>query len=219
MAFVFRPDNACPMQNKRRCDPLLLVVGIFTASLPTALLFASVTYLFAATLLAGVITVGLSFFKPNRRRRIVGIGLCILAIVGSFWLIIDAGRSGAPIKLIVPNDYVGEINIYYDKRTGLSPEEADGFWVYRINDDGTFVTSSDRPFLRFHQERVEFRDGRVILDDTHDVFENLGYRVTGDGVLMSGDDPRPDYRWKIERTKANETPTSAPTNEGTKPYR
>ena len=183
-----------------KLDRCLLAVGVLTALIPTTLLFFALTYLFIFTFFAGVAAVVLSMWPAKKIRRIIGISLCAASTLGSFGLLAYASSSGSPVKLIVPNDFVGEIKILEDVKLGKPPLKEDGYWVYRINDDGTLITTSSKPFRRWHQERVEFRDGRIIFDFGKNYFGNHGYKVTGDGLSLSGNDPRPTDHWTIQKT-------------------
>ena len=176
-------------------DHLLLGIGIFTLVIPSAYLFFAVTYLFLVPLLAGLFSVVLAFAPKSKRRRMIGIGACIIAIFGVFGLIMYSNRSGTPIKLVVPDGFVGELTIRFDEVNGTPPIKDDGFWVYRLGDDGTLLTSDDSPFYQWHEFRVVFRDGRFIHDH--------GFQLTGGGVRVTGDDTDRVHYWTLKRSDAN----------------
>lgn len=114
--------------NMKRDRPLLLI-GLLTAVVPTTLLFLAVTYLFAFTLLAGLTTAVLAMWPVTKAERIIGIFLCGATTLGSIGLLTYASSEGSPTKLIVPNNYVGEIRILEDKKAGIPPvkEKVIGF--------------------------------------------------------------------------------------------
>jgi len=145
-------------------------------------------------------------WPATKIRRIIGISLCAASTLGSFGLLTYASSSGSPVKLIVPNDFVGEIKILEDEKLGRPPLKEDGYWVYRINDDGTLITTSGKPFRRWHQERLEFRDGRIIFDFGKNYFGNHGYKVTSSWLSLSGTDPRPTDHWTIQKTGLTQAP-------------
>ena len=184
---------------------------LFRSVFPTIVLFRGVTYLFIITLLAGVVAIGMSFRRRSVFRRCVGTGLCAAATLGSFALVAYASGTGRPIKLVIPNDYTGEIVIALHGQG--TPPEFDGVsWVYRIGDDGRLMTLNDCPFSRWHQMKAEFRDGRVILDMTCDMYEGHGYKLTGGETSIAGNSPWPTYHWRVQRTNVNNAvePTRAP---------
>jgi hypothetical protein len=187
-------------------DPLLLGMGAFTAIVPTAYLFFSVTFLFAIPLAAGIATFVWGLSPSSRKKHIIGIGVCIIATFGAPGLVVFGNRPGRPIKLVIPNDFVGEIRIYRDVVNGIPPEQDETYWIYRLGDDGTLVTSNDRPFYRWHKMRAEFRDGRVILDYSTDTHQNYGYHLRDGGTRISSKDPRRTHRWTLERIDANLIP-------------
>lgn len=190
---------------KKNRDGILLSIGLLTAVIPTVLLFMSVTYLFAATLATGIVATVLGFSNPSKVRRISGISVCTLSVVGSFGLIAYASSSGYPIKPIIPNDFTGEIRIHLDEQNGTPPERTEDYWVYRIGDDGALLTTNVKPFYRWHQTRAEFRDGRVILDYASDIFQNHGYKLEGGGTSITGNDPNPTHHWTLTKLDANKS--------------
>ena len=38
-----------------------------------------------------------------------------------------SGGSGTPIKLVIPNDFVGEVEIRFDEASGTPPTKEEGF--------------------------------------------------------------------------------------------
>ena len=184
---------------KKNRDGILICVGILTALIPTVLLFIFVTYLFFATLVAGLVAALLGFTEPTRVKRITGIFVCVLSIVGSIGLLVYASTSGQAIQLVIPNDYSGEIRIHLDKENGIPPEKTKDYWIYKISDEGTLLTSNTKPFGRWHQTRAEFRDGRVIIDDSSENIQTIGYRLESRGTSITGNDSNPSYHWNLMR--------------------
>ncbi len=182
----------------RERDGLLIGVGLLTVVVPTLLLFLAVTYLFVFTLAAGIAAVMLGLKRPSKMRTRIGLSLCVLTVFGSFGLMAWAGRSGHPIKLVIPNDYTGTINIHLDEENGVAPIKTDDYWIYKIGDDGSLITSNDRPFQQWHKLHVEFRDGRRI--PWHHTDDSLGYVLESGGLSISheGDVEKKTYYWELK---------------------
>ena len=176
-----------------------------TAIIASGYLFLAVTYLFVATLGAGLLTVVLAFGPRSGARRLIGIGACVVATFGSFGLIAYSNKSGASIRLVIPNDFVGKVEIRVDEASGTPPTKEEGVWVYRLDNDGMLVTSDDRPFYKWHQMRTEFRDGRVIVDYAGDEHGAHGFKLTGGEVtvITTEDSSTRVHQWTIERSDVN----------------
>ena len=128
-------------------------------------------------------------------KRYFGIGLCVLATFGPFALI-EYANSGCPIKLVIPNDYVGEISMTWDYQ-GIPPKFEGGCWVYRFGDDGRLLTSNLRPFTRWHKEQAEFRDGRVIHCPGYDSYTESTYTMIEGGMSTNAD----AHQWTVGLTR------------------
>ncbi len=113
-------------------------------------------------------------------------------------LLLAAGcsdESDRPIKLILPTDYVGEFTIVKDQ-AGTPYEKTDSHYVFVIPESGELRTPDIRPFFQWHQKRVEYADGRVLVDLERGVSElkgitcvqgntQAGTRETGPGSSQS----------------------------------
>jgi hypothetical protein len=177
----------------KKPDSLLLTIGIFTASLPTLHLFHSVTYLFIATLGAGLIAIALSFLARGRRpSRFAGIALCGAAIIGSYSLITYGNRSGKPIRVVLPKGFTGEFSIVRDSEAGAPPNEVGDAWIYRIPPSGVLKTSNDRPFFIWHSITFENTEGTPVS------VESLGTTAGNRGSKASTDYEGTTHNWRTE---------------------
>src|SRR5438105_1363061 len=97
--------------SRKTSGVVAVIVGVFTASVPTFLLYQAVTFLFVIPLILGVLCIllGLVALRTDSSisRHAGWLALVILCIaVGvPFGLIAYHSRSGHPIVLVMPTDY------------------------------------------------------------------------------------------------------------------
>jgi hypothetical protein len=84
------------------------------------------------------------------------------------------------IRIVLPNDYRGEFSIVKDKN-GTPYTKTAAYYTFTIPPSGELRSPDISPFFRFHQLRVEFADGRVLMDDSKDIFTGQGLKVEDKG--------------------------------------
>jgi hypothetical protein len=109
-----------------------------------------------------------------------GIALLVILVV-LIVVEIRIAHGGGPIGIILPDDYRGVFSIVKDQR-GVPLIKADGYYVFTIPQSGEFHTPNIDPFFQLHQTRVEYADGRVLLDYAQDVYTNHGLKIEHRGT-------------------------------------
>jgi hypothetical protein len=140
----------------------LILAGAFTAIVPTLLLFLGVNSLFIATLLIGSLSMFIGWFIPsdptrNNSLRFGMLALCAVVTVSPFALSAYFERTGYPITIVVPEDFVGDFSIVRHREIGIEPQFEDGHWVFRIPESGSLTISDDHPFYVWHSP-IKFVD-------------------------------------------------------------
>ena len=87
-----------------------------------------------------------------------------------------------PIRILLPNDYEGEFSIA-DDPNGTPAEVTDQYFTYVIPASGELRTSDIQPFRKWHQLRVEYADGRVLMDYATDKYRGHGEEVECGHIL------------------------------------
>jgi hypothetical protein len=85
-----------------------------------------------------------------------------------------------PIRIVLPNDYRGEFSIVKDQK-GTPFTKTAAYYTFTIPASGELRTPNISPFFRFHQLRVEFADGRVLVDYSKHIFTGQGLKVEDKG--------------------------------------
>jgi hypothetical protein len=166
---------------------LTISLGVFTLVVPTALLYLSVTYLFAVPLFAGLVIVvwGVVMLRSPAESRQVRYGfaaallLAVAAIGGPIGLCFYASSSGKPIRIIVPQEFVGEVKIVLDAQQGDDVTPEGDWYVYRVPPGGTLRVKSLAPFFWWHSEEVVYPDGRSAKVGSS--YSQAGSRTTATG--------------------------------------
>lgn len=81
-----------------------------------------------------------------------------------------------PIKIVLPNDHRGEFTIMKDQNGTpftLTPD----YYVFTVPPSGELRTPDIDPFFKMHKLRIEYADGRVLLDYSESLFSNHGLKV------------------------------------------
>ncbi len=154
---------------------IAVLLGIFTAVIPTCLLFQMVTYLFVVPFVAGATAIGLGIIARNRSRpSVMWIGasavvLCVLGTCGPFAFLEYERYSGHPIEFVIADGYRGPIRLSIDPVNGEEVPLTDGVYTYRIGPDGTMRIKDASPFRRWHTTRARYANGTPIpIDHDHD---------------------------------------------------
>ncbi len=145
-------------------NPLLVVVGLSTAILPTICLFVSLNLLFPIPLVVGLACALAGTVKnwpaTNRAWTAVGLMICLTSAVGPFALRAIGDRPGKPLRIVLPVGYKGEFSIVSDPKNGMQLQFRDGRWVFEIPDSGVLYVSNTHLFHVWHQEEYFYSDGR-----------------------------------------------------------
>jgi hypothetical protein len=181
-------------------NPKLIVIGLMTASVPTVLLYMSVTFLFLVPLSVGFGSIIAGCIRlPERLSRsatAAGSVLCLAAAIGPFALEAYAHRSGAPIKFVLPAGYRGEFSIVKNRAHGLTPKLQNGAWVFEFPAGGVLVVNDDSPFCQWHQETYTYSDGHPA--DVEGLGSIAGMIQTGPNSWKgSGEYDGTTYRWRV----------------------
>lgn len=116
---------------------MLILIGVATMILPTALFAAHLNLLCVVPFGIGfvVIVTGLGI-RPESHWK----GPVVAIIVGAWiWPIgatVYLNRSGEPVEFVVPVDYQGTIELIKDQRRGEVPRFQDGKYVFLIPPSG-----------------------------------------------------------------------------------
>jgi hypothetical protein len=86
-----------------------------------------------------------------------------------------------PIRIVLPNDYRGEFSIVKDQK-GTPYTKTAAYYTFTIPASGELRTPDISPFFRFHQLRVEFADGRVLVDYSKDLHNGQRVKVESKGT-------------------------------------
>lgn len=86
-----------------------------------------------------------------------------------------------PVKIVLPNDYRGEFTIVKDQ-SGTPFTLTEEYYIFVVPPSGELRTPDIDPFFKWHKLRVEYADGRVLLDYSQDLYANHGMKVEGQGV-------------------------------------
>lgn len=104
------------------------------------------------------------------------------------WLALMSGgcqqNLDRPILLVLPNDYRGEFRIVKDQQ-GIPFSKSANAYCFTIPSSGELRSPDITPFFRWHKIRVEYADGRVIVDYTKDIFSGHGLQIVDHGVTSS----------------------------------
>jgi hypothetical protein len=181
-------------------NPLLICVGLLTATLPTTCLFVSVNIYFFVPLSVGFgcVVVGCFRMPEAGKRSAAGLGLllCLAAAVGPFALAARANRSGKSIKVVLPDGYRGEFSIVKDRAKGQDLRMQGGVWVFEIPAGGVLVVNDDSPFYMWHQETYVYADGRAAK--VEELGTTAGSIQTGPGSSRANTDyDGTTHRWKV----------------------
>jgi hypothetical protein len=126
-----------------------------------------------------------------------------------------------PIRIILPNDYRGEFTIVKDA-TGTPFAATPAYYTFTIPPSGELRTPDISPFLRFHKLRIEFADGRVLVDYTKDIFTGHGLKVEDLGTEVASVHTLPStskrnanagetkIRWLVRNAPQGNTSPAAP---------
>jgi hypothetical protein len=131
---------------------------------------------------------------------IAGAALCVIAAIGPFVLTAYAGRSGEPVRIVVPANWRGEFSIVKHRAIGAQLRFVDGAWEFHIPQSGELIVSDDHPFYRWHKETVVDSKGTPVAA------KGLG-TVAGDMQIGPGESRgSSDYdgtthRWIVEQPK------------------
>jgi hypothetical protein len=171
-----------------------VIIGLWTATGPTYLLWQAVSLLFLLPLTLGVVSIVIGVLAIRSDASywrhvgwIAGVlfGMGILVPCG---LIIDAERSGYPIVLVIPDGYRGPIRLTIDKKKGVDIPLHDGRYTYPICQGGTLIIKDARPFYRWHSEMATYAGGKSIprFEDGHAPPEVVWLHDLGSGVRSWG---------------------------------
>ena len=131
-----------------------------------------------------------------------------------------SGELDRPIKIVLPNDYQGEFRIVKDQN-GTPYTLTPGYYVFTVPKSGEFRTPNIGPFFKWHRDRFEYVDGRVL--DRSGGFEikdggtTAGNRQTGPGSSEGSTDfDGTTMRWTVVRipNSSNKPQPSPPTDSG-----
>ena len=133
----------------------LIMIGAFTATVPTLFLFMGVNLLFIVTLFVGLASMFIGWFisnDPTRNKalRVCTLGLCAAVTVAPLALSAYLERTSYPITIIVHEDFAGNFSIVRHREIGIEPQFEDGHWVFRIPATGSLTISDDHPFYVWH---------------------------------------------------------------------
>lgn len=148
-----------------------IVIGVFTATIPTTLLFLAVTYLFLVPFVLGIVCIGLGVVaidSEGKLFRYVGwlsVGIMLVAVVLPFGVIAYHRQSGYPIVLVIPEGYRGPVRLVVDEEDGVDVPLEKGKFTYHIPQSGTLRIKDDSPFRRWHPETAMYTNGRPIPID------------------------------------------------------
>ena len=104
-----------------------------------------------------------------------------------------------PIKIVLPNDYQGEFRIVKDQN-GTPYTLTPSYYVFTVPKSGELDTPNIEPFFKWNQLRVEYADGRVLLDHKHDLFQNNGVRIKDGGTTAGSRRLAPGRRKAVPTT-------------------
>jgi hypothetical protein len=145
-------------------NPLLVVIGLTTAVLPTIWLFASLNLLFPIPLVVGLACTLAGMVKnwpaTNRTWTVIGLTICLASGIGPFLLRAIADRSGRPVEIVLPVGYQGAFSIVKDSKGGREPELNHGVWMFRIPESGVLKVKKTSPFHIWHRETHVYADGK-----------------------------------------------------------
>jgi len=181
-------------------NPLLILIGAATAVLPASFLFLSLNIFFFVPLLVGLGCVFIGCRKsPEAGKELamrVGLFLCLTATIGPFALAEYFDRPGKPIKIVLPDAFIGEFSIIKERQQGQDLKWQNGAWLFEIPPSGVLVVNDDHPFYRWHQESVVYSDGRPAMAESLGVA--AGRITTGHGSLRGSTDyDGTEHRWKV----------------------
>ncbi|MBU6239880.1 MAG: hypothetical protein KGQ51_18860 [Planctomycetes bacterium] len=115
------------------------------------------------------------------------------------------------IKIVLPNDHHGEFTIVKDKN-GKGVEVTSDYYVYTVPQTGELRTPDISPFFKWHQERIEYLDGRVLADVQQGITSRQGFTIKDLGTTAGSRRTGPSssegsarldgttLRWKVVAT-------------------
>jgi hypothetical protein len=171
-----------------------VIIGLWTATGPTFLLWQAVSLLFLVPLTLGlvIIVLGVLAIRSDARywRHLGWISAILLAmaVIIPCGLILDAERSGYPIVLVIPDGYRGPVRLTIDKKNGVEIPRHDGRYTYPIHQDGTLVIKDASSFYRWHSEMASYASGRSIprYEEGHAAPDAVWLHDLGSGVRSWG---------------------------------
>ena len=199
----------------------LVAIGVFTAVVPTTLLWLGVNMLFGVPLVIGLacvvvgaratpvpdaralFDVGDAEFErvardlhASRRIRNLGAIACLAATALPFAISQYFGREGQPIRIVLPAGYRGEFSIVKNRSAGQPLQEESGTWIFRIPESGTLVINDDFPFYMPHKpETVVDTAGHPVR--VVDLGTTIGKVWTGTGWKGSTKYDGTTLRWRV----------------------
>lgn len=126
-------------------------------------------------------------------------------------------RSGTPVKIILPDDYVGRFSITLHRSVGVHPTKEEGFLVYRIPKTGALVVSDLSPFQKWHEEVIQYQNGTVLVSYPSDGYQvralstTIGMKKDGTG---SGDFDGTVSEWEVYPKPNQTSEPTAPSGRG-----
>ena len=114
-----------------------------------------------------------------------------------------------PIRIVLPNDYRGEFSIIKD-RSGTPFIKSKSYYTFIVPSSGELHTPNISAFFEWHKVRIEFVDGRVLVDDFKDFYSGQGLRVEDKGVSIDGNMTSTDQDGTKLIWVVSEQPTTLP---------
>lgn len=157
--------------NRGTSGNVAVVIGIFTATVPTILLALNVTYLFVIPLLFGLYCIFLGFCTYRTKSKLglysgwFALIIGILATGVPMGVLAHDRATGYPISIVVPVGYRGPVRLIIDGERGQAVPLTDGWYRYRILENGTRIIKDSSPFNRWHTERMIYANGEIIPSD------------------------------------------------------
>jgi len=133
----------------------------------------------------------------------------------AFLMLGCSGELDRRIKIVLPNDYRGEFTIVKDKDgtgIGVTPD----YYIYTVPPAGELRTPDITPFFKLHQTRIEYLDGRILVDLGRELKSNEGVTIKDLGTTAGSRKTGPNssegstefdgttMRWKV--VAASEAP-------------